>query len=276
MPGTSPIEVFFSYAHEDEALRDELAKQLKLLQRQGTISTWYDRGIGAGQEWAGQIDEHLESAGIILLLVSPDFLASDYCWDVETKRAMERHEARQARVIPVILRPCDWTSAPFGQLQALPKDAKPITSWTNRDEAFLDVARSIRSVAQSLAARPPQSGAGTPSAGGSASTGSGAAGGRPGAANVAGGSLPTGTAQAGSTAPAAGPADSVRLYEVLDGRFSLEELQALCFELGLDWDDLAGGTRGAKARELIGFLRRRERLDALVDAIRRARPDVAI
>ena len=144
------IEVFFSYAHEDEELRDELAKHLSLLERQKVIAAWYDREIGAGTEWKHSIEQRLNSAQVILLLISADFLASDFCWGVELRRAMERHEAGEARVIPVILRPVDWRSAQFGQLQALPKNALPITTWSNQDEAFLDVARGIRQVVKEL------------------------------------------------------------------------------------------------------------------------------
>ena len=144
------IEVFFSYAHEDETLRDELAKQLKLLERQGIISAWHDRKILAGSEWGDTIDAHLDSSKVILLLVSPDFLASDYCWDIEVKRSMERHEADDAIVIPIILRPVDWQEAPFGKLQALPHDAEPITKWENQDEAFMAVAQGIRSAINTL------------------------------------------------------------------------------------------------------------------------------
>ena len=144
------IEVFFSYAHEDEELRDELAKHLSLLERQKVIAAWYDREIGAGTEWKHSIEQRLNSADVILLLISADFLASDFCWGIELKRAMERHEAGKARVIPVILRPVYWQGAQFGQLQALPKNAKPITTWSNQDEAFLDVARGIRQVVEEL------------------------------------------------------------------------------------------------------------------------------
>ena len=147
------IEVFFSYACEDEKLRNELAKHLKVLERQGEITAWYDREITAGTEWKGQIDKHLESAKVILLLVSADFMASDYCYDVELKRAMERHEAGEARVIPVILREVDWQGAPFGKLQALPKNAEPVTNWPNRDQAFADIARGIRRAVEELAGK---------------------------------------------------------------------------------------------------------------------------
>lgn len=148
------VELFFSYAHKDEGLRDELATHLKMLQRQGVITAWHDRQITAGSEWAGAIDAHLNSAGIILLLISPDFIASDYCYDIELTRAMERHEAGEAVVIPVILRPVDWTGASFGKLQALPKNAEPVTRWSDRDDAWLNVVQGIRKVAGELATNP--------------------------------------------------------------------------------------------------------------------------
>jgi len=145
-----PIKVFFSYSHKDEELRDQLATQLAMLRREEVIQDWHDRRIIGGQEWGGQIDAHLNSSDIILLLVSSDFLASEYCYDIEVKRAMERHEAEETRVIPIILRPCDWTRAPFAKLQALPKDVKPVTRWADRDEAFLDVATGIRKAAEEI------------------------------------------------------------------------------------------------------------------------------
>lgn len=151
-PSKKPVRVLYSYSHTDEGLRKQLETHLSLLKRQGVIEDWHDRKIGAGQEWAGQIDAHLDVADVILLLVSPDFLASDYCYDVELNRAMERHEAGEARVIPVILRPCDWQGASFGKLQALPKDAKPVTEWHSRDRAFTNIVRGIRVTVQELVA----------------------------------------------------------------------------------------------------------------------------
>lgn len=145
-----PLELFYSYAREDEGLRESLDKHLKIMQRTGLIQGWHDRKIAGSEEWEDEINQHLESAPIILLLVSANFLASDYAWDVEMKRAMERHERREARVIPIILSPCDWGAAPFAKLQALPKDAKPVTTWSNRDAAFLEVAKGIREVIERL------------------------------------------------------------------------------------------------------------------------------
>jgi len=141
---TRPIKVFYSYAHEDETLRKTLETHLSQLKRQGVIEEWHDRCITPGQEWAKAIDHNLESADLILLLVSADFLKSDYCYGVELRRAMERYEAGEARVIPVILRDVDWTGAPFSKLQCLPTGARPVTSWFNQDEAFANIARGIR------------------------------------------------------------------------------------------------------------------------------------
>jgi hypothetical protein len=140
--------VFFSYCHADEALRDQLEKQLSALKRQGVIDTWHDRRIGAGENIHQAIDSHIHQDEIILLLVSSDFISSDYCYDIEMKRALERHAAGEAIVIPVILRPCDWHGTPFGDLNATPPDGKAITQWPNTDEAFLHVAKAVRQAAE--------------------------------------------------------------------------------------------------------------------------------
>lgn len=145
-----PIRVFFSYSRSDESFKDELEKRLSILQRQGVISSWNDRLIEPGSEWEREIDAQLSTADIILLLVSPDFLNSNYCWDVEVKKAMQRDAAGEARVIPVVLRWTNWEGTPFAKFQALPKDAKPIASWSDRDEAFYDVAQGIRVAVEKL------------------------------------------------------------------------------------------------------------------------------
>ncbi len=147
-----PAILFYSYSHKDERLRDALAIHLTLLKPQNVIKEWYDRDIDAVEEWGEDIDKNLEAADIILLLVSADFIASDYCWGKEMLRALERHDAGEARVIPIIVRPVDWSGAPFGYLQALPKNAKPVVLWANRDVAWVDVAKGISKVAKALAA----------------------------------------------------------------------------------------------------------------------------
>src|SRR5947209_18446812 len=141
-----PVKIFFCYAHEDEPLLNNLKRHLRPLQRQGLIDVWYDRDINAGAEWEQAIQEHLNTSQIILLLMSPDFMDSDYCYGIEMQRALERHDRGEAHVIPIILRPTMWKGAPFSKLQALPKDAVPVTIWQNQDEAFLNVVEGIHHV----------------------------------------------------------------------------------------------------------------------------------
>src|SRR5689334_8391160 len=126
---------------------------LSNLKRQGKITAWHDRAIEAGEEWEAQIKSKLESARIILLLVSASFMASDYCYDIEMERAMARHDAGSARMIPIVLRPCDWKGSPFSKLKILPKDGKAVTQWGDRDAAFVDVLQGIRRAVDSLAKR---------------------------------------------------------------------------------------------------------------------------
>ncbi len=147
------LEVFISYAHDDESLRAELEDHLKPLERDGEIRPWHDLKIAAGDDRRRQIDQRLEAADLILLLVSPSFLASDGCFDVEAKRALERHTQGQALVMPIIARPCDWASAPFAGLQALPTGGKPVVTWQDRDQAWLDVAEGLRAAIKPFRSR---------------------------------------------------------------------------------------------------------------------------
>ena len=146
-------KVFFSYSHDDERYRDQLEKHLALLKREGLIESWHDRRITAGSPIDREIDQQLEQADVVLLLVSASFLASDYCYSIEMQRAMERHARKEATVIPVVVRPCDWKSAPFGNLMAVPRDGRPIVTWANYDEAYTDVARRVREVVEGMTAR---------------------------------------------------------------------------------------------------------------------------
>ncbi|WP_162937875.1 toll/interleukin-1 receptor domain-containing protein [Indioceanicola profundi] len=145
--------LFFSYSHADETLRDQLAKHMAAMRRQGVIDDWHDRKMLAGDHIDGEIKRMMEQADIILLLVSPDFIASDYCYDIEMARAVQRHEAGECRTVPVILRPCDWHGTPFGTLLATPRDGRAVTLWTNIDEAFLDVAKAVKAAAVDIRAR---------------------------------------------------------------------------------------------------------------------------
>lgn len=147
-PGTKALSVFISYSHADEDYRADLVKHLQPLQRLQLIESWHDRKIKAGDEWDKSISSNLEQADVILLLVSIDFINSGYCYDIELERAMERHAAGEAVVIPIILRSCMWQQTPFAKLQAVPKDARAIALWPDRDEALVSVAEAIRQVAE--------------------------------------------------------------------------------------------------------------------------------
>ncbi|HEX8736143.1 MAG TPA: toll/interleukin-1 receptor domain-containing protein [Pyrinomonadaceae bacterium] len=145
-PGEKPIEIFISYSHRDENLKDDLIAHLMPMLYEGLIEIWQDRDIDLAKEWGKEIDIHVNTAEIILLLISPRFIASQYCYGIEMKRAMERHETGEARVIPVILSHCDFGNLPFAKLNAAPKDAIPILDkrWGSTDEALCDVAVKIR------------------------------------------------------------------------------------------------------------------------------------
>jgi hypothetical protein len=150
------LDVFISYSHKDKGLRDELATHLSNLRRQGVISDWYDGDIAPGLEWKAQILAQLNKAKVILLLISADFMASDFCYSIEMQQAIARHQANQARVIPVILRPTDWEGAPFSRLKALPTDGKAVTDWPSHDNAFADVIKGLRAAIKTFDVSKPQ------------------------------------------------------------------------------------------------------------------------
>jgi len=125
----------------------------RTLRRGGLIAEWHDRKLEPGDAWKDEIDRHLTSADIVLLLVSSDFIASDYCWSEEMTKALQRHARGEALVVPVILRHCRWTSTPLGALQAVPRDAKPIKAWPDEDEAFDDVVAAIERLVEKARAK---------------------------------------------------------------------------------------------------------------------------
>jgi tetratricopeptide (TPR) repeat protein len=145
-----PLRIFCSYSHKDERHLNNLRGGLRGLEREGLIEWWHDRKISPGWEWEEAIDQNLRTADVILFLVTKDFMASDYVYEKEIGQAVERHKRGEARVIPIIVRPTEWKSAPFGRLQALPKDAKPVTLWSNRDQGWLDVVEGIRKAVEEL------------------------------------------------------------------------------------------------------------------------------
>ena len=153
--GAAPVTLFYSYAHEDETLRDELQGHLKLLERRGLLAPWHDRKIVPGADWSGAIDSYLGSAELVLLLVSKDFIESDYIMGTELALAMQRHAAQAAVVVPIVVRaidfdPQDEQELPFLRLQGLPTDLRPVTSWPNRDEAWTNVAKGLRATVKQI------------------------------------------------------------------------------------------------------------------------------
>lgn len=150
IPDNEKIKIFISYCHRDETFKDELLAHLTPLKQLNLVDTWSDREILAGEEWNGEINNHLDAADIIIFIVSIDFINSSYCFDIEMERALERNDEKTACVIPVIARSCYWQHALFSKLQALPKDAKPIATWEHREAAYVDIVVGIKKVAESI------------------------------------------------------------------------------------------------------------------------------
>lgn len=141
------MRIFISYSHKDRQALDRLHVHLANLRRQKLISQWYDRDILAGDVIDDEISAELEQADLFLLLISPDFIASDYCVERELERAIERHDEGLARVVPVIIEPCDWSSMPrLRRLKAVPDDAKPVSDWANENTAYLNVVQEVRRI----------------------------------------------------------------------------------------------------------------------------------
>ncbi len=140
------VKIFLSYAHEDESMKEQLDRHLIMLKRSGKVEVWQDRKIMAGDEWDTAIKTEFDTSDIILLLISVDFNNSKYIWEKELSSALKRHESGDARVIPIILRTCEWSDMPYSKLQALPTGAKPVSTFMDKDEAYTDIAKQIRSV----------------------------------------------------------------------------------------------------------------------------------
>ena len=149
-PSIKGLKVFYSYAHKDQEYRQQLENHLSNLKRLYQLRTWFDREIIPGENWEQVLDEHLNTADLIFLLISPDFMASDYCYNKEMQRALERHAKGEAKVIPIYMRPVHWKDAPFSTIQMLPKDALPVTRWPDIDDAFYDTVLGIEQVIKQL------------------------------------------------------------------------------------------------------------------------------
>ena len=137
-------KIFISYSHKDESFKDSLDEHLSTLKRNKIIDIWHDRKIIPGQEWATEISENLKTSTIVLFLVSPSFLASEYCVSIEAQHAIQMHNQGSAILVPIIVRSCDWGDTPFSKFQGLPKNATPIRNWTDEDTAWLDVVNGLK------------------------------------------------------------------------------------------------------------------------------------
>ncbi len=147
-------DAFISYSHADEKALDRLHKHLAMLQRAGDLNAWSDHKLLAGAKIGSEISAALEKSGLFLALVSPDYLASNYCYEKEFQHALKLSEAGKIRIVPIVLEPCDWQASPLSQFMALPKDGKPIAEWTNQNNAFLDVVTGLRRMLSSPPAEP--------------------------------------------------------------------------------------------------------------------------
>lgn len=144
------IKIFISYAHEDEKYKDKLIKHLSSLKRRNIIEEWHDRKILAGQNLDDKISDNLLDADIILLMISVDFLNSDYCYEKEMTKALEMNRENSARVIPIIVRYCDWHDSPFSNLNALPRDGRCIKDWPDEDQAYMNIIDGIKAVIEDI------------------------------------------------------------------------------------------------------------------------------
>ena len=142
------VKIFYSYSHKDEELRECFESHMSGIKRKGLIEEWHDRKILPGQLWEQSISNNIEEADIVLFLVSSDFLASDYCYDKEVIKSVERHYNGHCVVVPIIIRDCDWDGTPFESIQGLPTDMKPVISryWHNKDEAFTDIVKGLKKI----------------------------------------------------------------------------------------------------------------------------------
>ena len=150
MKKRAPLHIFYCYAREDKVFRDALDTHLSGLKRQELLTTWSDREIRPGEEWKLAVDTHIQAAHIILCLVSPDFLASNYCYEQEMQQALNRHKEGSARVVPILVRPTYWENTPLSELQMLPSNALAVILWPQPDAAWVDVIKSILPVIQEL------------------------------------------------------------------------------------------------------------------------------
>jgi hypothetical protein len=148
------IEVFLSSARSDQSLLDKLVEHLSIMEREGLIHLWNDCNVSPGIDWRSLVRSHLQIAQLILFLISPAFITSDFWDSQEMEDLLKRHERGEVRIIPILLRPVEWNKAPLNSLQVLPLNKEPVTCWRHREKAFLDIAQGVRAAIKELAPWP--------------------------------------------------------------------------------------------------------------------------
>jgi hypothetical protein len=241
---TAPTD-FISYSHKDEEWKDRLVTHLGVLQQEGLLGVWDDRRIEVGADWYPEIEQAMQAASVAVLMVSANFLTSQFILGEEVPRLLQRRAEEGVRVFPVIVKPCAWKQVSWlSRLQVRPKDGKPLSGGTDY-QVDVDLAAIAEEIAAGLKRSEPSD-----TAASSAAT-------RP-----------------GKETPTT-PLPPGELRQKLIAHFSDGELHDLCFDLGIDYESLGGGTRDARARELISYLQRRERLGELISLCRARRPSVS-
>jgi len=147
--GSQEVRIFVSYSHVDTATRDKLETHLAALKRD-SVSTWYDGDLQAGDTLDTNIARALRRSHLFVALLSPEYIASHYCWKLEYLRAMNRRARGTLRVVAVVVRPCDWKATTAAGFKLLPTDGKPVSRWRSQDQALLDVTQGLRKVVQTI------------------------------------------------------------------------------------------------------------------------------
>lgn len=140
------MKAFISYSHKDHHWLEKFHIHLAHLRRDGKLDSWTDEQIPTGSKIDNAISGELTRSQIFFALLSPDYIASSYCYDREFKKALELHDEGKITIIPIVLEPCDWLNTPFSDFKALPRDGKPVSAWENANNAFLDIVQNIRSL----------------------------------------------------------------------------------------------------------------------------------
>ena len=156
---SNPVKVFFSYCHRDESFKEGLEEHMAQLRREEKLATWSDRELIPGEDWDETIKENLLTSDVVLFLVSSSFIASHACWDVEVTEILKRRDqGGKVELVPVILRPCEWHESILGKFQGLPKDGKAVSTWEDRDEAYLNIVKGIRALLKSFQSKKKEEG----------------------------------------------------------------------------------------------------------------------